>query len=163
MCIRDSVTCAQKHDAKSFSGLNYGQKASVKIWWNLEHCRVSLWQYLILALKPIGNGLAGQKCQKDQTCRHASKVWVTQDQVQVVMMTYVLRLCWKVEWLGSESSCNIGPEMAWDFDLIPYKVVTIKVSPTEVLLDCTTTTTTTTTLQSYYDIDNWTYNYVWYM
>ena len=52
--------------------------------------------------------------------------------------------------------------MAWDFDLIPYKVVTIKVSPTEVLLDCTTTTTTTT-LQSYYDIDNWTYNYVWYI
>ena len=68
------VTCAQKHDAKSFSGLNYGQKASVKIWWNLEHCRVSLWQYLILALKPIGNGLAGQKCQSHKTCRHASKV-----------------------------------------------------------------------------------------
>ena len=43
------VTCAQKHDGKSFSGLKYGQKATVKIWCNLEHCRGSLWIYLILA------------------------------------------------------------------------------------------------------------------
>ena len=88
-----NIKVAQKHNGKSFTGLKYGQKATVKIWWNLEHCRVSLWQYLILALKPIGNGLAGQKCQSAGTCRHASKMKVTQDQVQVVMMKNVLRLC----------------------------------------------------------------------
>ena len=109
--MTENVKSAQKHDGKSFSGLKYGQKATVKIWCNLEHCRGSLWKYLILAWNPIGNGLAGQSAG---TCRHASKMKVTQDQVQVVMMKNVLRLCWKVEWLGSESSCNIGPEiMAW--------------------------------------------------
>ena len=87
------IKVGQKHDPTSFSGLKYGQKATVKIWCNLEHCRGSLWKYLILASNPIGKGLAGQKCQSAGTCRHASKMKVTQDQVQVVMMKNVLRLC----------------------------------------------------------------------